>query len=232
MHSLKLFIVHGWAYEVDSWGVFLDELRKRSIEPIMLNVPGLTEPSDKVWDIDAYVDWLDSQIKGVKNVVVLGHSNGGRILLNYSIKHPQRLKKLILVNSAGAVVDEQRVSIKRTVLRIGAKVLRPLRRLPLLRRVLYRFVGASDYYKAPENMKQTLVNMLDSDAHLDLSQVMTHTAMIWGSDDTYTPLSHGRLMEREIPDNSGLYIMKGVRHAPYKTHPLELAAAVEEAMNR
>jgi len=41
----------------------------------MLHVPGLTDPSKKVWTIKEYVKWADSLLP--EGATVLGHSNGG-----------------------------------------------------------------------------------------------------------------------------------------------------------
>src|SRR5690349_17232860 len=97
----KVFIVHGWTYSLDKWTEICGLLRNMGIEPIQLRVPGLTEPSDKAWDIDGYVEWLNDKLKDEKNPVVIGHSNGGRISLAFVQKYPNKLGKLILIDSAG-----------------------------------------------------------------------------------------------------------------------------------
>ena len=57
--SVDLYIIHGWTYTVEPWSKTLELLKRHSIKVKMLKVPGLTEPSDKIWTIDDYVQWAD-----------------------------------------------------------------------------------------------------------------------------------------------------------------------------
>ena len=89
-----LYIIHGWTYTVEPWTKTIEILRdKYKIEVKMLHVPGLTEQSQKVWTINDYVRWAKRELPD--DAVVLGHSNGGRILMNLTIKHPKKLSHLI-----------------------------------------------------------------------------------------------------------------------------------------
>ena len=59
---------------------------------------GLIKYSD-----DLYVDFVENYRKEqcVESFVVVGYSMGGRTALNYSFKYPERVKKLVLIDSAG-----------------------------------------------------------------------------------------------------------------------------------
>src|SRR4051812_31909284 len=96
----QVFIIHGWTYSLDKWTEICKLLKSRGIEPILLKVPGLTDPSTEVWDIDGYISWLDKRLAGTEKPVVIGHSNGGRIALAYAQRFPERLGQLILIDSA------------------------------------------------------------------------------------------------------------------------------------
>ena len=85
-----LYIIHGWTYTVEPWKNTLAMLRDNGISVKMLHVPGLTERSDKVYTIDDYVKWANENIPD--GAVALGHSNGGRILLNLCADNPEKLK--------------------------------------------------------------------------------------------------------------------------------------------
>ena len=85
-----LYIIHGWTYSVEPWNKTIKLLNDTyKIKVKMLHVPGLTDPSKKVWNIDEYVKWADSLLP--EDAVVLGHSNGGRILLNLLSRQPSRV---------------------------------------------------------------------------------------------------------------------------------------------
>ncbi len=229
MSSKNIVIIHGWTYTIEPWTAVASILRTKGVEVTQLRVPGLTSESDQVWGVDGYVEWLGGQLKGVESPTVLGHSNGGRISLNYLKKYPGSFEKLILLNSAGINVSDQKVSLKRRMFKLGARVLRPLKYIPLVRKVVYRLIGGSDYDKAPENMKMTLDNMLQSDARLSLSDINTPTVILWGKKDRVTPLAQGVKMSSELP-NAELRPFEDWAHAPYITHPNELAEAILEEL--
>ena len=159
-----LYIIHGWTYTVEPWRHTLEILRENGISVRMLRVPGLTEPSKKIYTIDDYVKWADQEIPD--NAIALGHSNGGRILLNLCAKKPEKLKHLILLDSAGVYEPSTKKKIVEKVAKIG----KPLKKIPLVDKAFHRLTGSTDYSRAPENMKVTLANMLASDKDLDLDR--------------------------------------------------------------
>ena len=220
----KLYIIHGWTYTTTPWTKTIALLEKRGFEIEMLNVPGLTSPSKKVWTIEDYVKWADRSIPD--GSVALGHSNGGRILLNLCIEKPEKIKHLILLDAAG-VYEPSR---KRDLMRKLSKRLGFLKKVPGVAKLWHKIAGATDYAKAPKNMKQTLSNMLDSDKNLDMSKVTVPTSILWGSADNVTPPRQAEVMYERI-QNSDLKIFPGWTHAPYLSHPDALAKAIEQAYN-
>ncbi|NCU38681.1 alpha/beta hydrolase [Candidatus Saccharibacteria bacterium] len=226
----QLFIVHGWAYSVEPWQQTISELAARDIDVTMLNVPGLTSPSNDVWTIDDYVAWLDTQLEGTEQPIVLGHSNGGRIAMHYAVAHPSRLQQLILLASAGVEVKTERLSLKRRALRLASKLLAPLKHIPYVKKIVYRILK-SDYNNAPENMKQTLTNMLASDHDFDPSSITTPTVILNGENDRVTPPAMAKKLHTAIP-NSTLRIVSEWEHAPYRTHPVELASEIVAALEQ
>ncbi len=221
----RLFIIHGWAYSVEPWKKTIDYLEEAGVHVRILYVPGLTSASSKAWAMDEYIEWLHEQIKNEKDIVVLGHSNGGRILMNYDIAHPGVVQKMILLNSAGVYENPKAISVKRRAFRIGSKLIRPLRYIPPIRKVLYRIIGAGDYEKAPAHMKVTLRNMLKSDALLDPSKCTAQVVLLWGARDLMTPLAQGKKLHTLIK-KSTLRIVDNWNHVPYREHPKELAETI------
>lgn len=221
----QVFIIHGWTYSLDKWTDISGQLKAGGIDPILLKVPGLTEPSGKVWDIDGYIDWLDTQLKGAENPILIGHSNGGRIALSYIQKHPGRIKQLVLIDSAGLPHDEFIPRARLRTLRFISRAGKLFGRVPIVKRVFYKLIGASDYNNAPENMKLTMRNMLAADRLIDYSRIKLPVTIIWGRDDSITPLKDGRKLHDLIKD-SELHVIDGARHAPQATHSEEVAAII------
>lgn len=225
----KIIIIHGWTYTIEPWTETVRQLTDKGYEIEQLRVPGLTEPSDRVWTINDYVAWLKSKLADQKDITVLGHSNGGRIAMNYLATYPDAFERLILLNAAGIYYPEQSQSLKRKVIRLIAKIGKPLAKVPLLSKVFYRFIG-SDYGRAPENMKQTLANMLESDKTFDASRVKaTNVNLLWGKEDRTTPVGLGRKIHQQIV-GSTIQEFDGWTHAPYITHPAELTNAIDRVV--
>ena len=214
-----LYIIHGWTYTIEPWNRTLAILKEQGIKVKMLHVPGLTEPSSKVYEIEDYVKWADAQIPD--GAIALGHSNGGRILLNLCSNKPGKLSDLILLDSAGVY----EVSAKKKVVAGLAKIGKPLKKIPVMDKAFHKITGTTDYSKAPENMKKTLVNMLDSDKNLNLTSVATPTYILWGKKDTTTPPRQATTIYEKLP-HAELKFYANWTHAPYISDPEGLARAL------
>lgn len=223
--AADLYIVHGWTYTVEPWATTLEILKKNGIKVKMLHVPGLTEESKKIFEIGDYIKWADAKIPD--GAVALGHSNGGRILLNLCAAKPEKLKSLILLDSAGIYES----SAKKKVVEKLAKIGKPLKKIPVINKAFHKITGTTDYSRAPENMKTTLVNMLESDKDLDFAKVTTPTYILWGKKDTTTPPRQATAMYEKLP-NAELKFYANWTHAPYISSPEELARAVTNLVER
>ena len=129
---VDLYIVHGWAYTVKPWEKTLGILKEKGFNVKMLHVPGLTEESKKVWTIDDYIKWADSEIPD--GAIALGHSNGGRILLNLCAKKPEKLKYLVLLDAAGIYEP----TLKKRVVERVAKIGKPLKKIPIIDKAFHK----------------------------------------------------------------------------------------------
>lgn len=220
-----LYIIHGWTYTTEPWKNTLKILHDNGISVKMLHVPGLTEKSDKVYTIDDYVKWADTNIPD--GAIALGHSNGGRILLNLCTSKPEKLKYLILLDAAGVYEPSARKKIVEKVAKLG----KPLKKVPVIDKAFHRLTGSTDYSRAPENMKKTLANMLESDKDLDFKKVTTKTFILWGKKDTVTPPRQATTMYEKLP-NAELKFYANWTHAPYISSPEELARALTALIKR
>lgn len=214
----KIYILHGWAYKTTKWQPFLDLLNKNGFSPILLKTPGLTQPLQKAWNIDDYVQWLHQEIGKEKDVILLGHSFGGRICVEYCLKYPNKVTTLFLIDSAGVFHNEILIRLKRFVFNFLAKFGKKVTSSTFLRSLLYKFARENDYNQANPNMKKVIMNMTMSDKLRNLDVLITPTVLIWGEYDKTTPLSDGYYLNTKIK-NSKLFIVNNARHSPHFTHP-------------
>lgn len=222
----KIYILHGWTYSTEKWGPFLTELEKAGLEPVMLKIPGLTAPLEQVWDIDDYVHWLERNFRNEKEqVILLGHSNGGLISLGFVLKYPDKVERLILVDSTGIYHREISIRLKKRIFWLAAKIGKKISKAPVFKKYLYRLARAHDYEKANPVMRKTMENLIQTDYAGDLKKISHQTLIIWGEYDKVTPVKDGVLMNQKIK-NSKLHIVSGARHSPHLTHSKQTAKII------
>lgn len=219
----KAIILHGWIKTLDKWKELLVALEKKGIKSDLPKIPGLTGSLKKVWELADYVDWLKNIIDKEK-VILIGHSNGGRIALAFVNQFPEKVEKLILIDSAGIYHNELPLKIKRVVFKTIAKIGKKLTSSKTIKNLLYKLAGESDYKDLDENVKQTMINLISSDLKPILSEIKIPTLIIWGKEDKITPLSDGILMNKEI--KSSKLVILNARHSPQFTHPEKVAETI------
>jgi pimeloyl-ACP methyl ester carboxylesterase len=224
----KIIILHGWTKNLDKWNYFLEILKKKGFDVELLKIPGLTEKLDKVWDLPDYVQWLKNIVDKEKDkIILMGHSNGGRIALSFTNSYPEKVKKLILIDSAGIYHNELTHRIKLIVFRTIAKIGKKMTSSKTFEDLLYRLAREGDYRKSDPVLKQTMINLLNSNKNLNISKISTPTLIIWGEKDKITPLSDGIVMN-ELIKNSKFKIVSKAKHSPMYTHAQEVAKIIYE----
>lgn len=215
----KIYILHGWTYSTEGWKKIDSFLRGKGLKTVILKIPGLTEKIEKPWAISDYLAWLKKIVEKEKGeVILLGHSNGGRIAANFAVRYPQLVKKLILIDSAGIYHNELPIKIKRFLFGTAAKFGKKLTSSKILKNLLYKMARTSDYKNASFFSRKTMLNLLKSDANFDFSKIKTQTLIIWGKLDTTTPFKDGESINRAI-ENSELFVVTNAKHSPQFTNP-------------
>jgi pimeloyl-ACP methyl ester carboxylesterase len=223
----KIYILHGWTYSLEKWDEFAKLLRQNGFDPVFLKIPGLTSESDEVWDLDKYSEWLGRELSKINGkVILLGHSNGGRIAVYFTAKHSGKVQNLILMDAAGIYHKELALQVKRFIFGSIVKIGKKFTSSETLKNLLYYLAGERDYQKASPNMKLSMVNLTHHDLTPFLSKIRVPTLVIWGQNDTVTSISDGKLMAKLI-EGSKLIIIRGARHSPFYTHPAEVAQIIK-----
>lgn len=215
-------LLHGWGASIQSiWPVY--QYLAPTYAVYALDFPGFgaSDPPPVAWGVGDYLalllDWLDAL--QVSRATFLGHSFGGRVAIMLAARHPERVKRLILVDSAGIRPKRAARYYTRTYFyKIAKRViaLPGIRRWqPQLRKRLLKFLGAEDYGNAtPGPMQGTFIRVVNEDLRPLLQQIKAPALLIWGSEDQDTPVGDGKIMEQEIPD-AGLVVFQGAGHFSY-----------------
>jgi len=228
MTMLKIFILHGWAVDPDNvqkWEAFRSQLHDQGIETHFLALPGLTTPLTTAWDLSDYVKWLNQQLEGYSDVILLGHSFGGQIAVRYTSLHPTQIKFLILLDAAGIRDQHPLIVIKRFIFAIGAKIGKKFTKSTAARALLYKIARERDYLEASPIMQQTMNAVLADEILQNLPTINCPTLVVWGEQDRVTPLRLAHQFMRHLP-NATLRVIESARHSPQFTHPAQTAHSI------
>ena len=206
--------------------------------------------------IDAYCHDLKAVLDrlGVEKAVLLGHSMGVQVILEFYRRHPERVAALIPV--CGTSAHPFRTfygmpwaeKVLPPVLRVGerhagtvARILKPLLRT-WIPDPIARLSGAINWYLCPREIMEdyfghivsmdfrlaahALLAMEEHAAEDVLETISVPTLVIAGEEDRYTPLWVMEKMWRSLPDAEFLVIPKGT-HTALVENPLLMNLRIE-----
>ncbi len=227
-----LYVLHGWSISPDNqvkWQVFLDALARQGIVAQFVALPGFDSDIAKPFTIDDYVKFLAKHLPQVK-CNLLGHSLGGQLALRFASRYPDRVEKLIMMDSAGLRSNRWPAVLKRAVFYTLAQIGKRITRSGQARSWLYALAREKDYLTASPVMRQTMAHMLSHDSRQDSRTLPTDTLLIWGQNDQVTPLWIAREYLSLIK-HSRLQVVAEARHSPQFTHPGQIARLVAEFLS-
>ncbi|MDP2864579.1 MAG: alpha/beta hydrolase [bacterium] len=222
----NILILHGWGSRAKNWSRVKELLENQGYKVFVPDLPGFGEnsPLSRAWAIDDYVEWVSDfcEKNNLSQFFLLGHSFGGGLAIKYTLKYPEKIKKLFLV----APAIRRKKTFKKEILK-KLSVFFP--KLSFLRKIFYRLLFLkSDYpYVQGGIMKETYLRVIKEDLSDNLSNISISTVIIWGEKDNVTPLKDAYLINKEIK-GSKLEIIKGGRHVPNMETPEILAEKIKE----
>ena len=118
---LPIVLLHGTSASLHTWDAWTQALTdQRRVIRFDLPAFGLTGPHpDNDYSIAAYVRFVVAVLDqmGVQQFVLAGNSLGGQIAWGTAVAHPQRVKKLVLIDSAGYPLQSTSVPLGFTIAR-------------------------------------------------------------------------------------------------------------------
>lgn len=227
-----IILMHGWGCDHTTLASVERVALQCGYRVINVDFPGFgrsQEPSE-VWGVEAYTAQIEDFIKelGITNPTLLGHSFGGRVGILYASRHDD-VNALILVDAAG-------IKPNRTL-----KYYWKVYTFKAMKRLMYLFygrknaekrldarrakAGSSDYASASPMMRRILSRVVNEDLTDRLPHIKAPTLLIWGENDTATPIADARKMERLIP-GAGLVSFPGCGHYSFLDNPGQFAAVL------
>ena len=226
-----VLLLHGWGSSFDVYRGIINTLKNRC-RLFAVNFPGCvgSDTMDTPWSLDDYCHFVLKFMAavGISDPILIGHSHGGRVILKMAADGMVNPPKIVLLDSAGLIPK------KSTKQKLRAKSFKAIKRVlslpviknhsePLLDKARKHY-GSADYNAAPEVLRKTLVSLVNTDLRDIIHNIKCPTLLIWGENDTATPLSDAKIIESLIPD-SGLCVIKGTGHysfceQPYQAHAI------------
>lgn len=213
-------LLHGWGSNIKLFANLIDLLSAK-YRVLAMDMPGFGESEEppSAWCVDDYASFVIDFIKDYapEKVVLLGHSFGGRVIIKLNSRNdlPFEIAKVILVDSAGILPPKtNKKSWKTRKYKIGKAILSTKIAQKIAPDALENFrkkMGSADYAAASPLMRQVLVKTVNEDLEPLLPNIKCPTLLVWGVNDTATPLSDGEKMEKLIPD-AGLVKLENAGH--------------------
>jgi len=184
---------------------------------------GVTETPLRAWTVQNYTDFVAKFIEkvGLKKIyAIVGHSFGGRIMLNGCANGQLNAEKLIFIDSAGV---KPKISVRGKILKIIATLARILP--GKLRTKVGRQFGSDDYNATSGIMRETFKRIVNLDLTPQMRQIKQPSILIWGADDTETPLSDARIFAKEI-SQAKLEIIENAGHYVFLDQPEKVSKLI------
>lgn len=204
---MKIVILHGWGHNKKLWDNVASKLGK---EVISLDMPGFGDVAlvKDDWGVSEYVKWVESQISKYKNVVLLGHSFGGRVAAEIASKRPSNIKGLIL-SGAPCIYRPTNGTKAKIALYKTVKIFIPNN----IRKMFY-----SGDLKEAGNLEKIFRKVVNHDQTEQLRKINIPTLLIWGEHDNDAPLNLAYEINTLIND-SELKVIENAGHNTFLDKP-------------
>ncbi|MBR3661341.1 MAG: alpha/beta hydrolase [Bacilli bacterium] len=195
-------LLHGWGQNIQ----MMDPLGKNldNFKITILDLPGFgsSEIPKFAYTINDYTDVLHEFLEELKinNPILIGHSFGGRIAINYASIY--KVNKLVLFGSPFLVREKTGLKVK---------VLKTLKNIKLLNNIaetMKNYMGSEDYKAANGVMREILVKTVNTDLSEAANKIKCDTLLIWGENDEAVPIEEAKELEKTIKD-SALIVLPG-----------------------
>jgi pimeloyl-ACP methyl ester carboxylesterase len=239
-----VILAHGLAASLHDWDDLLPELAASGYAGYALDLLGHGESYKPVDHhkftfgavFDHFSAWIDS-LHITELMILVGHSLGGGIILQYALRHPEQVRALVLVNPFYDI--HQLPPAMRFVYRNQLLNTRLIDHTPYRLFRIFVDLTSTNFYAGhrephvlPEHIRyQTALDFTRASSGIynipytlpkltpDLPRIHQPTLLVWGSrDKTLAPESFPR-MENLLPNIVASHAMPICGHVPHQCHP-------------
>lgn len=218
--DIPVLFLHGWGCSSDIFLPIVKALPDK-FRSILVDFHGhgkTAEPSStyKVSDFTQHVVALLDELE-LKRVCVVAHSFGGRVAIQLASKFSDRVEKLLITGGAGIILPEKKnISLKTKIYKLQKQILSFLQNLGLPKdwiakqqeRLIQKY-GSADYKVLSPSMRETFKAVVNEDLSMLLDDITCPTLLIWGENDTETPIPYAQIMNQHIADSAIIVFEQG-----------------------
>ena len=174
------------------------------------------------------------ELKDYKNIHLLGNSLGGHVALVYILKHPERVKSLILTGSSGLFENGMGDSYPK---RGDKEYIRKKTQLTFYDPAMATDELVNECFEITNNRIKVIKiialakSAIRNNLGEEVSSIKQPTCLIWGNNDTITPPFVAKEFNKLIP-NSELHFIDKCGHAPMMEVPAEFNKILEEFISK
>ncbi len=169
-----------------------------------------------------------------ENIHLLGNSLGGHVALLHTLKHPDRIKSLILTGSSGLFESGMGDSYPK---RGDYEYIKKKSALTFYDPAMATKELVDEVYAITSNRMNVVKiialakSAIRNNLGEEISQIQQPTLLIWGNNDTVTPPFVGQEFHKLIP-NSELHFIDKCGHAPMMEVPGEFNQILEKFLTK
>lgn len=203
-----LIILPGWLQTSDFWRLAQERLPDWNVQVIDLPGFGKEPLVSTEWGVPEYTAWVKTQIeaRSPKDIVLLGHSFGGRITAELASQHPSWLSSIILFGAPCLHLPPFSIRLKSTLAHF-AKVSGIARILPQSLKP-FDMRQAEDTGMGAIFRRAVLFSQTDA-----LTKITVPTTLLWGAHDDAAPLHLANEMKKLVPHSTLVTLPDDGHHA-------------------
>lgn len=226
-----VILMHGWGCNYTTVASIANALNsKLKVYSIDLPGHGKSQEPPSPWGIEDFTRLIEKFMaeKKIDSPILIGHSFGGRISILMASRNI--INKVVLVDSAGIKPHHSlKYYLKVYSFKAARKTLPYILGKKKAEKIIDAWrgkAGSSDYRQSSPMMRAVMSVCVNEDLKKYMPLIKAPTLLIWGENDTATPLSDAKTMERLIPD-AGLVSFPDCGHYSFLDNPGQFRAVIQ-----
>lgn len=222
-----IVILHGWGHSQAHWEGISHMLSTEN-RVVVFDLPGFgDEPAPPAtWGVPEYAEWVNARIakEGLRDVVLLGHSFGGRISALLAAEQPAWLRGVVLYGAPCLYRPFFRVRVRNFIGKMIGK-------LPIPESFRRAYRGDEENAAMEKGMRPIFRRVVAFDETEQVRQIRVPVALVWGEHDMEAPMHIAEELKALIP-NAELHVLQGGGHSVHLEQPTLFYGIIKKFLQR